>query len=317
MTTMIKSIWDYNVEMPPKRITISVIIPMYNAEKNIVRALESVRLQTLVPYEVILIDDGSKDATIEVVERYLNGHREFKEHVKMLSQDNGGVAAARNTGIRVATGEWISFLDSDDYWKKNRISRVIKEIEKNPDANMISHGITIVDQLNGIRYDKALGEKRYNCKKDLFPQLYRGNFLTPSAAMVKRKLIENAGGFDTTFNSAQDYDLWLKLSLKGAKLHYFNDCLTCYTIRPCSASCDIKKRYSCVKRIKLRYCKFLKKYIPEKRVFLFSCMAIVMNVLGEAKSIVLRHDIKGGMWLLLKLIKDMPQIIAILKRRNV
>lgn len=300
-----------------KSITISVIITMYNSAKTIVQALESVRLQTMVPYEVILIDDGSKDATIEVVERYLNDHREFKEHVRMLSQANGGVAAARNTGIRAATGEWISFLDSDDYWKKNRIRRVIKEIEKNPDANMISHGITIVDQLNGIRHDKVLGEKRYNRKKALFPQLYRGNFLTPSATMIKRELIESVGGFDKTINSAQDYDLWLKLSLNGGKLHYFSDCLTYYIIRPRSASCDIKKRYSCVKRIKLRYCKFLKKYIPEKRVFLFSCMAIVMNVLGEAKSIVLRHYIKGGMWLLLKLIKDMPQIIAILKRRSV
>lgn len=303
-----------NNENKKKETTISVIIPMYNSEKTIPHALESVRLQTLIPYEVILIDDGSADATVEVAERYLSDHREFKERVKILCQDNGGVAAARNTGIRAATGEWLSFLDSDDYWKKNRINRVSEEIAKHPDANMLSHGITIVDRLNGLRHDKALGKKRYDQKKNLFPQLYKGNFLTPSATMVKRELIEKEGGFDPTVKSAQDYDLWLRLSLKGARLHYFNDCLTYYIISPYSNSCFIKKRYSCVKRIKLRYYKFLKKYIPEKRVFLYACMAIGMNILGEIKGIVLRHDIKGGVWLSWRFAKDVPQIIAILRR---
>ncbi|MHC5141971.1 MAG: glycosyltransferase family 2 protein, partial [Planctomycetota bacterium] len=105
---------------------ISVVIPAYNAEKHIARAIESVLAQTRPADEVIVIDDGSSDATAEVV-------RSFGDKVIFIQQENAGASVARNAGIEAATSDWIAFLDADDEWLPNKLQLQVEHFKRNPD----------------------------------------------------------------------------------------------------------------------------------------------------------------------------------------
>ena len=106
-------------------MNISVIIPSYNREEFLKRSIASVINQTIQPFEIIVVDDGSVDGTELMIKRNYN-------HVKFIKQKNKGVSAARNIGIRVSTGEWICFLDSDDEWKKDKLEKQIIAMKSNP-----------------------------------------------------------------------------------------------------------------------------------------------------------------------------------------
>ena len=115
---------------------ISVIIPMYNAGKTIVRALESVRNQTYKaqsyePLEIIVINDGSTDRSLQVVNRYMQEHPEMD--ITIIDKPNGGVSSARNAGFRQATGQWLALLDSDDQWLPNKMEVQMKILEEHPE----------------------------------------------------------------------------------------------------------------------------------------------------------------------------------------
>ena len=105
---------------------ISVVIPAYNAEQHIGRAIDSVLAQTRPADEIIVIDDGSTDATAEVI-------RSFGDRVTLIQQKNAGVSVARNTGIEAATGDWIAFLDADDEWLPEKLKRQAEHLSRNPD----------------------------------------------------------------------------------------------------------------------------------------------------------------------------------------
>ena len=114
---------------------VSVVIPAYNCERYLGRAIRSVLAQTYPRIECIVVDDGSTDGTAEVIDR-------FGSAVRAIRQENGGAAAARNAGIRTATGRYIAFLDADDYWLRNKLELQIHILEKNPDLVLISTGLT-------------------------------------------------------------------------------------------------------------------------------------------------------------------------------
>ena len=119
---------------------ISVIIPMYNAEKTIVRALESVRNQTYkAHYQIIVVNDGSTDRSLQVVNRYMQEHPEMD--ITAIDKPNGGVSSARNTGFRQATGQWIALLDSDDQWLPNKMEVQMKILEEHPEIDFIGSSI--------------------------------------------------------------------------------------------------------------------------------------------------------------------------------
>ncbi|MFZ9011987.1 MAG: glycosyltransferase family 2 protein, partial [Anaerohalosphaeraceae bacterium] len=105
---------------------ISVVIPAYNAEKHIGRAIDSVLAQTRPADEVIVIDDGSSDATAEVV-------RSYGDKIMFIHQENAGASVARNTGIKAATSDWIAFLDADDEWLPNKLQLQVSQLKRNPD----------------------------------------------------------------------------------------------------------------------------------------------------------------------------------------
>ena len=207
--------------------SISVVCPTYNSELFIIDTIRSVMNQSHLPDELIIVDDGSKDQTVAIVRDLFEGVGSFQ--VSIISKDHRGPGAARNVGIHAAKSEWIAFLDSDDYWLPNKLLRMSKEITENPNSNFLCH--------NEILKGDGLHEQSLDygsmCKSSysIPEQLYARNFFSTSAVLCRRSLLIENNGFDETLMSAQDYELWLRLS-PYIKVHFVSDVLGEYRFRP-------------------------------------------------------------------------------------
>lgn len=187
---------------------ISVIIPAWNSAPFIAATLDSVAAQTTPPAEVVVADDGSNDETCAVVEAFEKLHPHLS--LRLLRAPHLGPGAARNQAIRAATADWIAFLDSDDLWCPGKLAAITTAILAHPGANFFCHNETV--------RAKSGGERRTDYGGDYLPhislerQLYRRNLFSTSAVVCRRKLVLECGGFDEELSSAQDYELWLRIS---------------------------------------------------------------------------------------------------------
>lgn len=183
---------------------VSVVIPTYNREKYISRAISSVLYQNWKEYEIIVVDDGSTDNTKEVLSL-------FGSKIIYISHPyNKGVSAARNTGIKNARYPFIAFLDSDDYWLPEKLSYQMEFFMNNPDA------IACQTQEIWIRKGKRVNPKKRHMKPsgDIFIPSLRLCLVSPSAVMLKRSIFDEIGLFDEDLPVCEDYDLWLRISCK-------------------------------------------------------------------------------------------------------
>lgn len=199
---------------------VSVVIPVYNGEKYIAECLESVYQQTYPFFEVIIIDDGSTDQSLEIINK-MPGEK------KIISQKNKDVSHARNTGIKNASGQLIAFLDQDDLWDKRRLEKLIKIFLKNPDVDLF---FTDLSKFNDERKnwhpkDRHKAASRLS-DENLFENLIRKNVLMPSAVMVKKDSFIKAGMFDPEFRTCGDYEMWLRMAAKGKRFRYLPEPLT-------------------------------------------------------------------------------------------
>jgi len=197
---------------------ISVIMPAYNAAKYISEAIESVLAQTYPVHEIIVVDDGSTDSTAEIVKKYMGtqGHQDTRTHVdiKYIYQMNKGPGAARNTGIKAATGEYIAFLDSDDVWMKEKIEKQMK-LFKNSDYALIycdmSHSVD-----RALIYKSYLKEKKYKyvSSGNIYSNLLKENFIFTPTVIVKKEILKKIGYFDESYKICEDYKMWLNIARK-------------------------------------------------------------------------------------------------------
>lgn len=187
---------------------ISVILPAYNAEAFLGRTLATVVRQSVLPDEVVLVDDGSTDRTVDVAEQVARENPVLQ--VRIIRETHGGPGAARNAGIRAARGRWVAFLDADDLWEPDKIARCVAVIAANPSVNCICHNERMLfpDGVVGI-IDTA---SRYDSNRPLPPQLFEQNLFSTSAVVCDREIIERAGGFDVSLSSSQDYEMWLRIA---------------------------------------------------------------------------------------------------------
>jgi glycosyltransferase involved in cell wall biosynthesis len=179
---------------------VSVVIPAYNAERFIVDTVNSVLDQTFQDLEVIVVDDGSKDGTVAALERFGN-------RIRVHEQANGGVAKARNTGVALAKGSWIAFLDADDLWLPEKVEHQLR---------LTDVPMTYTDRFNiGARGDLPELQSLVTPMHagDLFvPLLREGNFIANTSVMIRRELFEKMGGFYTGLNGTEDWDLWIRVA---------------------------------------------------------------------------------------------------------
>jgi len=179
---------------------ISVIIPTWNRSSYLVRALESVYAQSVLPHEVIVVDDGSTDNTREIIAQH------FTE-VLYHYQENQGVSSARNTGIRMAAGDWIALLDSDDCWLPHKLEQQRELLRANPGAGIFrSNEIWI---RNGKRVNPMKKHTKYG--GDIFQHCLPLCRISPSSTVIRRDLFDEIGLFDESLPACEDYDLWLRM----------------------------------------------------------------------------------------------------------
>jgi glycosyltransferase involved in cell wall biosynthesis len=179
--------------------TVSAIIPTFNRCDFLAEALASVGAQTRPPIEVIVVDDGSTDQTREMIEtRFPDVH--------YIYQENQGVSAARNTGITAATGEWIALLDSDDRWKPRKLEKQMEALLGTAAPLAHTEEIWIRD---GQQINHRARHQKYG--GHIFEHCLPLCAISPSAAVIKRSLFDEVGGFDETLPACEDYDMWLKI----------------------------------------------------------------------------------------------------------
>lgn len=197
--------------------TVSVVIPTFNRADLICRAVVAAQSQTCPVHEIIVVDDGSTDETPQVC-------KQFGPPVRYIQQPNAGAAAARNTGIQVATGRWIAFLDSDDEWYPTKLERQFEALRTQPqlrwcscNAESISHGIK-------TRYEPGKGLEReladYGYFRSFFRAFERGAVFQTPGMLVQTELLQAAGGFDTRLREAEDEDLWSRVALLAPSIGY-------------------------------------------------------------------------------------------------
>lgn len=179
-------------------VTISVIIPAHNRAHTLPRALDSVLAQTRPADEVILVDDGSTDDTAALLQTHY-------PTVRYLHQPNQGVSAARNSGIRVARGDWIALLDSDDAWLPHKLACQARQLDSG--APLI-HSDEIWIR-NGVRVNPM--KKHAKSGGWIYQQCLPLCAISPSAALLRRDLFERIGLFDDTLPACEDYDFWLRV----------------------------------------------------------------------------------------------------------
>jgi len=188
---------------------ISVICPTYNSSAFIYKTIESILDQTYQKFEIIFSDDGSTDETINILEKFKIRFQEKKILVKIIKNQHKGPGFVRNEAIKVASYEWIAFIDSDDLWTKDKLKETVHEIKKNLTVNCVLHRQIFLKQNKKQKYFDF--DKYYNFNKPLKNQLYKTNFFAMSTIVMKKKLIIDNGGFNEFFQNAQDYDLWLRI----------------------------------------------------------------------------------------------------------
>ncbi len=189
--------------------TISVIIPTYNRAHTLSRALDSVLAQTHPADEVIVIDDGSTDSTVELLQNsYPN--------VTLIQQQNRGVSAARNSGIRASHSEWVALLDSDDEWLPDKLNKQLALVSQQPEYKIIHS-----DEI-WIRYGVRVNQMKKHIKKGgwIFQDCLPLCAISPSAVMIHRSVFDDVGLFDESLPACEDYDLWLRITAKYPVLYY-------------------------------------------------------------------------------------------------
>ena len=190
-----------------------MIIPLYNKAKYIEKALDSLFSQTYGDYEIIVIDDGSTDTSFQVVSQLFYGRTDCR----VVRQENVGVAMARNRGVELAKGEYVCFLDADDWWEPSFLEEMEKLIIEYPNAGLYGTGFYIVK--NGKRRVAPIGvEKGFEKGYINYCQTYARTLcmpITSSSVAIPREEYIASGGLKSGITLGEDFDLWIRLALKN------------------------------------------------------------------------------------------------------
>lgn len=203
--------------------TISIVIPAYNAEKFIGDAVDSALAQTYRNREVIVIDDGSDDGTLEIL-------RQYRERIRVITQENQGTANACNAGVAAATGEWIAFLDADDQWLPRKLETQLRFCSN----FKISHTDSICFG-EGLQREVLRSDFEMMRSGPVLEHLLIGNFITKSTVLVSRDVYRSFGGFSERYDAVEDWPLWLQICAKH-NLGYVAEALTRYRVHAQSKS---------------------------------------------------------------------------------
>ena len=207
---------------------ISVIIPVYNCERFVAETLDSVIAQSCQDWEIVMVDDGSTDRSKDIIQGY---QEKFPEKIKYYYQDNAGVAAARNTALKYAQGEYVAFLDADDLWCPQKLQKQINVLDTNSGIGFVYTDNEFVDE-NG-QFIENYTRKVKLISGNILLELYCDFFLMIPSVMVRRSCLNVVGSFDENLKVGEDYDFLLRLA-KDFKVEVIKEKL--WKRRVCEAS---------------------------------------------------------------------------------
>ncbi len=183
---------------------VSVIIPAYNSIQYLPETLESVLQQTFTDFEVLIINDGSSDNTVE----WASGLKDPR--VKLISQENQGLSGARNTGIFNAQADYIAFLDADDLWEPTKLAKQVSCLDKHPEVGLVHAWMALVD-VGGKSTGRVLKSSVEGCA---WQQIVQWNTIACPSVMVRRCCFDQVGVFDRSLRSVEDWDMWIRIAVE-------------------------------------------------------------------------------------------------------
>lgn len=227
---------------------ISVVIPTYNHAHFLERALTSIVGQSYSNWEIIVVDNHSNDNTDEVLEKFDS----TKLNIRKI-HNNGIIAVSRNEGIQYAKGEWIAFLDSDDWWSSSKLEKMVEAI--NSETDFIFHDLKIERETSSFLGWKKI-QGRHLKQPITVDLLVKGNAIATSSVIVRKEIIDKVGGFNeaTEMIASEDYNTWLRISEISNGFKYINKSLGYYRLGDDSASrkdMSINTRYACASYMEL------------------------------------------------------------------
>ena len=214
---------------------VSVILPVYNRDAWVARAIDSVLAQSYRNFELIVVDDGSTDGTRGVLERY-------GEQITLLTQERGGAYAARNLALRRARGELVAFIDSDDVWLPHRLARQVPLLE------CAEVGLVFGDALHVPRRKRSCFQVSPPRRGRVAARFAWANFVPTITVLARRACIDEAGGFSEESALSCDYLLWFRIALRH-ELDFVDEIVAEYTVHPAGISYNLGR--SLAARIRL------------------------------------------------------------------
>jgi GT2 family glycosyltransferase len=213
---------------------ISFVIPAFNMDGFVARAIDSALAQTHTPVEVIVIDDGSTDDTPKALASY----RE-RPNVTLIRQSNAGLSAARNRGLASSRGELVCFLDADDFLAPTFAAKLRAALGEDPKAGFAYSDVQRVDRFGELADDYSVAAARRIVHGDIFDSLILGGYFTPNCVLVRRSVLDAVGPFDPELGGHADYEMWLRIVAAGYRAAFVSERLAYYRVHPGSMSQDV------------------------------------------------------------------------------
>jgi len=181
----------------------SVIIPLYNKEFSVGKTIESVLIQTFEEFEIVIVNDGSTDNSLEVIQQF-NDSR-----IKIIDKSNGGVSSARNRGVKEAKYDWVCFLDADDLWMEGHLETLIQMIEQFSQYRVFSASYVVSDEEFIHIQDSSV-----IIIEDYFKEAIKRHFFWTSVTCIHASVFDDVGDFDINLNRGEDLELWARIGRK-------------------------------------------------------------------------------------------------------
>lgn len=275
---------------------ISIIIPIYNTKEYLAECLDSVTGQTYKNLDIILVDDGSVDGSSEICDRYAAGDR----RVRVIHQANRGISAARNTGLRSALGEWIGFVDSDDYIDSGMYERMLRCAEKN-DADLVACGLNAFSENGGesvIQRQYSISDREMLCEEKEYWADYNHNgsivFDVLWNKLYRRSLWE--GILFPTGQAYEDIYVMHRIVSRASKIYLITDCLCWYRKHPQSIteaiSGENQLQYTEALLTRSEYFRE-KKMVPQEKIVLHAVISNLSHIYFKLEP---AHRQKGSIY---------------------
>ena len=268
--------------MNENSIYISVVIPLYNKQNVIAATLQSVLAQTYTNYEIIVVDDGSTDNSVQVVEELFEKYPSLQggERGRLIRKSNGGVSSARNRGIHEAKYDYIALLDGDDLWDEHYLEEQVRLIQDFPEAKM--WGVNYADIYNGkiIPYQQGVSDNFRGYVENYFGTKHGDMFCT-SAVVIDKRIFSIVGFFDERIAYSEDMDMWYRIIL-NSRVAYSNEVLAFYNKDAENrAEGDLTTHFDIHKCLDYYIDKYVSYFVKNRNFAKFINLYVVWNILGK------------------------------------